>query len=262
MLLREILAEDADRDLAIHQEALKLTSATHDWLASANSRKPVKNIFRKLEDSDGTLWLVPVPARGPVADNLFFGVTLKGPYDNMDATVAVKKVNDRTIYLVLVLLEEPFEDSTNLHHRLNWKNILHEFVHVIDMRRSNPDLNSIANIASGNHDAYFNHALELNAYFQEGLAGVLRVLSTGNQRTEAFPFGSFVEFNEFAMPFFRADWTKALTDSNKKRVTRRLYKLYDKLRSDWKGNLPVIRQYQSRLSRPAVWERFKTWVGW
>ena len=115
----------------------------------------------------------------------------------------------------------------------NEKTIIHELIHLFDDLRITKDLSGIIQADpedyKGQGEAYFNDPVELNAYFQEAIGDFEEFIERSPETLAALSdqMKDFRSFKEFAFDqLFRDSFIRNLTDENRERITKRLYKFY------------------------------------
>lgn len=115
--------------------------------------------------------------------------------------------------------------------RLRPEDVVHEFVHYLDMGRNRSNrVNTVRYADSGDFDSYFNDPVEFNAYFQEmafGLEGLMGTESKLRDYPEKFAYYSTWEgFQDMAKTLSVYD---KLSGKYKKKFMKRLYGLWKEL---------------------------------
>lgn len=108
---------------------------------------------------------------------------------------------------------------------------IHEFIHYLDASRTNRR-------QPGSHkqndiDSYYNSPAEMNAFYQESIDSVIRVVThliqDGNETaTQAF-FGGYETFYRFVIRFFDQGWVHSLSAESRRKIQKRLYGVYREL---------------------------------
>jgi hypothetical protein len=147
---------------------------------------------------------------------------------------------------------EPWEIALLLAKQAK-SNIIHELTHFLDNQRMGEGWDEASkSYPDPKKDpvGYFNHPIELNAYFMQGLAGAseetqeaLRDISKGNLGEDSHFLGRWAlrdwlqdeTFTKFLKKFWRAmprGVAENLTRENKKRLEGRAYQAWDDLRDE------------------------------
>ncbi len=107
---------------------------------------------------------------------------------------------------------------------------VHEFMHYLAWKRNISPPQTSAELASGeDYAAYYNHAEELNAYYQEGVEGFERLvrnvisLGHGDVAEEMWGSKSTTELTwDILNKHIKSDFVAALTPENKRKIIKRI----------------------------------------
>ena len=246
------LFEGAENDLNAAMTAQDMSYEFARWLTRNNEDTPLGELGMyhmtlPLKDNIEILALPAERAEIPY-DNLYLcvGWTPDGsePKQFGFMAPALDEYGNTKFYAVVMVRDDPRKD-VDVAYKIRWTTMTHELTHFLDYQRG------FKNGIKGNLGQrkktgaeYYNDSLELNAHFQQGLAEMIQRLAHMQKKREDMGaiLGSFQSFLKWALPYMPKSYHLYLTPENKKKLQRRLYKLYVEIKDKW-PNLDVVQQY-------------------
>ena len=237
------IVEDAEQDRNFRQEAIDVW---HKILAAPKTKwehyQDAKVLeLGKIDKKYSDLALQVVEAEDEEQEETgAFGWDLDHPDDNGIEIFLKKSDIPKTLAL--------FKRRKNLE-----TTFIHEFVHYLDRKRykdqeSYKNIRVSYNTATSNYEEYFNGPLEFNAYSQQFMKEIEDMLNLERKGYEKRGHGEnfakdvlenvLSSFDRFWKSFpyqFAPDFLfffKHLSPKNKKKIQRRMYGFYSKLRTD------------------------------
>lgn len=259
-MLCNSIFEDAEKDLEKVRYAQRAVGKIWRYLSDKTETTPLgKAGFDHFTTGKDEIWLFPVTAAGLPYQNVKFAVGWRTTFDNdkqkrTRAYVTDGRDSNGPFILLVVLLDHNPENDTDIAWKLDFSDLVHEFIHVMDYRRGY--LTHKANLVRAQHrqgkkwrgyhsttEQYFNSAIEFNAYYQQGLAQILNALVIAcykqkQLRTYAHAYrvqvlSSFRWFQREFLPKFDSNWLRMLSSDTKRRFVKRLYQLFLFVRAHW-----------------------------
>lgn len=233
----EALHEDAEKDMNYQSAARHLFDYISKYI-----RWKDHDAFSVMNTSTGTaIWFNVGKAigelgdRGPAThyDNLYFVVDHPsrehgGPCDLAQIDVGYA--------LRIHCLHEFYTAPAILRYLMEYRDeIIHELIHYLDYRRTkNPfyRAGTAKYVRAGRFDKYFNHPFERNAYFQQALSRIVRLLKDENLTQEEKEYLIPKDFNAFLKVFYHllhGGVEDHLSERNKRRLARRLHNVWQHL---------------------------------
>jgi hypothetical protein len=150
----------------------------------------------------------------------------------------IGKTNDGKDVLVLTNLRNPY-DTTYLDTRITSKVIIHEISHYL-----NAGYGKVHNIVTEHSKEYYNQSAEFDAFWNEGAGELERFIRNFKDTNQHHIFErivgnspDFKYFNSKVKSFWDKTFLNSLTEANKKKFDKRLYRLWDDLKSNiYKSN--------------------------
>jgi hypothetical protein len=257
------LFETAETDLWTQRYAQRAVTKIGAYLSKKNEHVPLKDCgFLHTSGSTDDIWMFPVTDAGLPHRDLWFGVGWRRNGDRQTRAFASTGRNSTGRFRILVmLLDHDPSNDVDVTFMFKWDHLIHEMTHILDYQRGL--LNHKDNVVRAASirgetprkpalDEYYNSPAEYNAYYQQGLYSILNTLNRDDIRgSEVFQYAfkrdtldSFANFRSNFMHEFDDTWMHYLTPANKRRFTRRFYKLYQLVRQEW-PNMEAIRDMEA-----------------
>jgi hypothetical protein len=267
---QDTLDEGAKEDLDVARKAERIATQFGMWLAMHNEDKPLAEIgFTEMHIMDNICCVISASKVGIDLPNVFFGFSQdgKGWRNKRSGTspnaVVCRFPNggvDRPLFLISIVHGFDPIFATDVTWKLSPNNhnvMVHEIIHILDMRRGLLKRNPVN---GKTQTQYFNSDHEFNAYYEQGvskfLQGLLRY-TRDDQGRHSFRIkylSSFQNFSFFAMHDFNTNWMHHFSPTTKKKFMKRLFKLYALMTQEW-PNMDVIRDREKELEEiEAAWE--------
>lgn len=256
------LFETPERDLSTLRYAERAVSKLGDYLRRKNEDVPLKDCgFRRMQTGPDDIWLFPVTDAGLPHRDVWFGVGWQpGGHDanfktQAYATTGRNAEGDRLSYLIMLLADNP-ENDTDVVFKFRWQSLIHEMIHILDYRRGllrhKDNVVRAASIRGErpkkpDPSTYYNSPIEFNAYYQQGMYGILNMLSRSDILDNAsyqlaFRRDNLLSFDRFQGIFmheFDWQWVDHWTPATRRRFLRRFYKLYELVRDQWPNMIAI-----------------------
>lgn len=271
-MLCQHLFEDPEKDLKTVRYAQRAVGKILRFLTDKTENTPLKDCgFDHVTASKDELWMFPVTDAGLPHQNVRFAVGWRMAADTKRKTkafVVTAQDGPKQFILLVALLDHNPENDTDIAYKLDFSDVVHEFIHVLDYRRgylTHKDNIKRAERLSGTkreptQEQYFNSPIEFNGYYQQGLSKVLNSLVIASYKLKQSPTYAYAyrvqtlkSFNAFLREHrysFNDSWMHMLTPENKKRFMRRFYRLYELVRDRW-PNMEAIRDMAAESEEAA-----------
>jgi len=201
----------------------------------------VKKYLKKIEDLEVDLIKVP-----QIEGFQFHMKNIDNTYKDLIFLIAPKKYDiwgfhqnidprfPNTPGIYMSFLKDSY-DMTHAYTRLNKTYFVHEFIHYLDYLRRKDDMGeqqSAKSVDKGNFKKYYNNPAELNSYYQEAISQIDFLLKSNklNIKAKEKVFSNFNTFRKFALTCFDGNFLKYVTNTNKKKIEKRLFKYYQEFK--------------------------------
>jgi hypothetical protein len=264
MLCRHLF-EDAEKDLKTVRYAQRAVSKIWRFLTDKTENTPLKDAgFFHTETGKDEIWMFPATDAGLPHRDLEIAVgwrrvaatTDKEKNQQTSAYVTTGRDGTRSFVLLVLLLDHDPSDDTDIAWKLDFSEIVHEFVHVLDYRRGylkhrenihRQQLRQGAKFKGygmkRSRAKYFNSPIEFNAYYQQGVSALLNELVIATDKLKDTPsyahayrasvLASYAAFQREFHYCFDNTWLRSLNAKTKHRFVKRLYQLFVFVRQNW-----------------------------
>jgi hypothetical protein len=241
MIVRELF-EDAGSDLSNLGEAQKIASDFGQWVSKHNEDVPLGKLglFRRISELN-TIFVNGTSFGQNENLNIGFGWNADGSRTRDGAVMFNGKGPNGVVFYIIILVDHDPSKDTDVIFGVKWQHLIHELTHYLDRMRqkgqsSKNKFNGLVRGSDSNKgpEHYYNHDLERNAYFQQGLHEIM----TRFPRMPESEFATFDKFLKNNLMDFDYNFRNNLNAQNKKKFMARLFKLYEFLKAK-KQELPA-----------------------
>lgn len=278
MRWHEIISETPEHDLAVHARAMHIVETFKNWLEANAKETTLANAGGRvsLYGKGEMAWIINAAEIGLPASyrDLYLGFTwstVPGKHKRADGALARSEgygVGDGlSYYATLRFYGDPTGKTSNQFSPI-WEHLFHEVIHYFDYRYgvqrdgryNHKRTKRIADRgAETGTPEYYNDSLELNAYFQMGLSEIFNSILTRTRYRVRPDRGdsmekvlvSFETFRKEFMWAFDQAWIEKLTPENRKKIMRRLFKVYQYIAASW----PDTKELAAAIERLKAAER-------
>ena len=270
-MLCTTLFEAAEDDLRYQRLANKWMLAFTGWMDKHNSDTPLGEIaefhYWPATMRDGKsidILYLPAWRVGIDVNDLSFGIgwVPDGSTDNRRAFILAGIQENRRHYYVVMMAKRDPRQETDVLWGLPMDSFVHEVMHYFDYKRGydralylqrlrNAGKSDQKRLADRGPAAYYNDPLELNAHFQQGLGSLFVSLASKLAQKahfgEADPADWLDSFDAFLKRYIKTadqqkdQYLQYISEPNKRKMIRRLYKVYTLIRQQW-PDLPEIQE--------------------
>lgn len=258
------LFESPEDDLRAQRVAHHWMSLFSQWMEEHNSDTPLGDVhellFWQALLRDGrrvNLLCLSGWRLGLVAPDISFAIGWMangGVGDSRGFLLPVIQEGRRHYYVVLMTRSDPRE-RTDVVWGLNLSSFIHEVTHYFEYKRGYERAQSRradkpeGRLADRGPEAYYNDPLEYNAHFHQALSSMFTAMAARQAAevhygsTDALPW--LDSFASFLAKFIdvagqqKYQLLRYLSEANKRKTIRRLYKLYGLIKQQW-PNVPTI----------------------
>lgn len=234
----EPVAEDAQSDISNLKRAEEIARKFGEWMSKHNENTPfgeIEGVYSRPLRNAERLMYVNGTRFGEDSDlNIGFAWHTDGTHERRGGSLLNGRDGRQTIYFVAMTAEGDPSQKTDLIWSIRWPHLIHELTHYLDRKRQktpNPKnkMNGLAPGANASKGAehYYNHALEFNAYFQQGLHQLLPAIK--RHQMSDLPWNEFLKDAE---GYFDGDFRLAMNDGVRRRFIQRLHALYKQVKAE------------------------------
>lgn len=256
-LLQQLSEANAIKDVSDNGLAMVAQDAFHKWLRDNNSVKTFGELClaSKVEHErigGVNTYLIYAPDIGLHYSDLYIAIGY--PRTNKKGFMAtVEMPNGRIEYVLCLMVKDDPTNRVDVGHGLPMGTFVHEFTHYLDHQKRNIELMTRRKIkaAQAYYDSkgetpkplsddgmtpeqYYNDPLEFNAFYHDGIEGVLSRLLFDDLDNPGFIeknwLADFDKFRNQAVHSFQRMFIKKLNSKFKKKFISRLYGLYSFLK--------------------------------
>jgi hypothetical protein len=241
MRYREIICERPTDDTSARAQAQIAQDLFARWFSS-NETVPLAQLphVTRLEGLGPPKYLVPATVVGLDLPDLSFGVHW-GENTPFGSLLVYRDVALVKYAITLKTRSDP-TDEVDVGYGVPWGSFVHEFMHYLDHKRGytkallrRPNLHA----TDAEPDSYYNSPLEFNAHFQQGIDHYLQRVAHDlhYEPDKARGYGeklrSFAAFRADVVPWMPKHFDRFLRPNYQRKLTRRLYKLFQLMRAEW-----------------------------
>ena len=274
MLCSDLFEASPENDLDRVRYAQRMVGKISTYITQKTENTPLKDCgFQNVMTKNDELWMFSVTDAGiPYQDvNFAIGWRTSDSNHHTNAYVTTGRDGSNKFTLLVYLMDHDPSNDTDLGYKMNWSNLIHEFIHVMDYRRgyaihkdnitraayrAGPKFGGYGIGKSLSH--YMNSPIEFNAYYQQGSERILNHLVRASLKTKKFKtfdyaFRSSVlrDFNTFRAEYFtdfNYEWIRSMTPDTKKQFLKRLYQFFKITKDQW-PDMKVIRDITDENER-------------
>ncbi len=263
------LFETAEKDLERLHYARSQIDKFARWLHDANEKTPLNKIGMmelRLHTPNGItdVWVKKASDIGMAYQDLYIGIGYKKA-SKTTAFVTTGRMDNKPITFLIMLVKEDPSEKIDIYFSLNYSEMVHEFIHVMDYRRGyDKHRNNLIRqgiLPKKDINSYYNSPIEFNAYYQQGIYEIMnkltiKAISNKEINSNSFNNISYQSFKRLYDMWFNSSWMTTLTPENKKKFDRRFYKFYELVKNKWPDMnyiQDVIMEYENRYDdKPAI----------
>ena len=269
MLCNELF-EDANADLSSVAKAQRWAYLFFDWMDKHNSKTPLGDIqnLRRLSSiqisSKKNIDILYIPGNEiskDIPSDINFGVGWSSKEDNTTRAYCIQMRidNKQETFAILMLNKNPTMD-TDVIYGTKISSLVHEIIHYFDYQRGyyNAVMRQRTSTKKTKLDLkkpriYYNSPIEFNAHFNQLLADIFISLSAFIAQKKYYPNENIddipwlASFNLFYKNFesisnrTKYQFLLHLSNTNKKKIIKRLYKIYYLIKEQY-PNIPEIQK--------------------
>ncbi len=229
--------ESADDDMANLQRAEEIAQNFAKWMNAHNESTPFGEIpaviNRSLRGAERLMYVNGSEFGEDEDLNMGFAWHTDGTRVKKEASLMNGRGPAGPVYFIAVSMNEDPSTKTDLIWSVRWPHLIHELTHYLDRKRQKtPEpknrLNGLTRGAESSNgpDHYYNHPLEFNAYFQQGLHQLLPAVKRGRVNDDTFE-----AFLKDADSYFDGEFRLNMNERNRQRYVQRLHALYQRLKT-------------------------------
>lgn len=223
--------------------AFELLNLSEDVEQDREYRETARDIYRKLKDAlenykenllnkaEGGYWVD--------GNNIGYSAFIFY-FAPKDHTAGYKKYKDYHMIKIPALTKDGSAENLEFRLHSNKRTIIHEIIHALDNMRFDKSMGTFYDVEERGGEKYWNSPNEYNAYFQDAaneLEEFINHMTTYEFEAFEDSFKSFEKFKDWAFDkFFHDEFLDNLNSKYKKKLLKRLYKLYDKFKQEGKLN--------------------------
>lgn len=253
------LFEDAQGDLDNQRKAREIANAFGKWMAPRNEETPLDDIqevsWLRLGLRDGDINTRTISGRylgveGCDDLHIGFGWRKDGAPDRQGAFMVPATDEGRAIFYVIALLDKDASKDVDVLFRVRWEHLIHELTHYLDRKRQKTRskrggrLGLTPSASSKTPEGYYNHPLEFNAYYQQGLYSILNDLTREGEDYEKY-MRDYQAFRRAFAHYFDGDFRFNLNDEYKRRFEKRFHAFYVWVRDLWPDATAIRRRIEA-----------------
>lgn len=239
--------EDAEGDLHFQTKAQRLARQFGAWFVPRNEDTPLGemeemihvNLPRRAEGKMLSAYITKASKFAPEYDDLYMGFAWNedGTTSPTGAFMAPGTMEGRRAFFVIIMLPNDRSHDIDILFGVKWDHLIHELTHYMDRKRqTTPSKKSFSGLARSAQGAlggekYFNHPLEFNAFYQQGLYSVVQALSRGQNSGRMMR--SFSDFYSAMVGHFDIDFMHYLTPEYRRKFLKRFNSFYELVKREW-----------------------------